>query len=71
MTGYGIPIWIAIIAIALIAVVLAFKYSNKLEKVLISLFDKISSKIKKKDKIELKEIYSQSKSCYDKKNIIK
>jgi len=71
LTGYGIPIWIAIIAIALIAVVLAFKYSNKLEKALISLFDKISSKIKKKDKIELKEIYSQSKSCYDKKNIIK
>ena len=71
LTGYGIPIWIAIIAVALIAVVLAFKYSNKLEKALLSLFDKISSKIKRNDKVKLKDIYSQSKSCYDKNNIIK
>ncbi|MDE7191377.1 MAG: TVP38/TMEM64 family protein [Clostridia bacterium] len=71
LTGYGIPIWIAIIAVALVAVVLAFKYSNKLENALMSLFDKISSKIKKRDKAEIKDVYSKSKSCYDKNNIIK
>ncbi|MDE7349046.1 MAG: VTT domain-containing protein, partial [Clostridia bacterium] len=71
LTGYGIPIWIAIIAVALVAVVLAFKYSNKLENALMSLFDKISSKIKKRDKAEIKDVYSTAKSCYDKNNIIK
>ena len=70
LTGYGIPIWIAIIAVALVAVVLAFKYSNKLENALMSLFDKISSKIKKRDKAEIKDVYSKSTSCYDKNNII-
>ncbi len=71
LTGYGIPIWIAIIAIALVVVVLAFKYSGKLEKALLTLFDKISSKIKKRNDVKIKDVYSQSQSCYDKNNIIK
>ncbi|MDE6275718.1 MAG: TVP38/TMEM64 family protein [Clostridia bacterium] len=71
LTGYGIPIWIAIIAVALVAVVLAFKYSGKLESALMKLFDKISSKIKRRETIKIESNYSKSKSCYDKDNIVK
>ncbi len=71
LTGYGIPIWIAIIFIALVAVVLAFKFSSKLESALMSFFNKISSKFTRKEKVENEKIYSKSKSCYDKSNIIK
>ncbi len=71
LTGYGIPIWIAIIFIALVAVVLAFKFSSKLESTLMSFFNKISSKFTRKEKVENEKIYSKSKSCYDKSNIIK
>lgn len=71
LTGYGIPIWIAIIFIALVAVVLAFKFSSKLESALMSFFNKISSKLTRKEKVENEKIYSKSKSCYDKSNIIK
>ncbi|MDE6472471.1 MAG: TVP38/TMEM64 family protein [Clostridia bacterium] len=71
LTGYGIPIWIAIITVALIVVVLAFKFSAKLESALISIFNKISSKFKRKDKVDNEKFYSESKSCYDKSNIIK
>ena len=71
LTGFGIPIWIALITVTLIAVVLAFKYSSKIEKSMMSLFEKISSKFKKKDKIIKADNYSKSKSCYDRSNIIK
>ncbi|MDE7079744.1 MAG: VTT domain-containing protein, partial [Clostridia bacterium] len=73
LTGYGIPIWIAIISVTLLTVILAFKYSSKIENAMIKLFDKLSSifkkKIKKQDCEDKK--YSTSKSCYDKDNIIK
>lgn len=71
LTGYGIPIWIAIIAVALITVVLAFKFSNKLENALMSLFDKVSSKFKRKTSLKVQDSFSKSKSCYDKNNIVK
>lgn len=73
LTGYGIPIWIAIISIALFVVILAFKYTDKIESALMKLFDKLSSLVKRKSKIENTEEgkYSKSKSCYDKDNIVK
>ncbi|MDE6189335.1 MAG: TVP38/TMEM64 family protein [Clostridia bacterium] len=77
LTGYGIPIWIAIISVALIVVVIAFKYSDKIEGAMIKFFDKTSSifarkRKKKADDIEpTMEQYSLSKSCYDKDNVIK
>ena len=71
LTGYGIPIWIALIALTLVVVALAFKFSGKIEKSLMSLFNKISSKFKKGKQVESQRIYSESKSCYDKNNIIK
>lgn len=73
LTGYGIPIWIAIISVTLLAVILAFKFSSKIENALIKLCEKVSSIFKKKNKkqeVEEKK-YSISKSCYDKDNIIK
>ena len=73
LTGYGIPIWIAIISITLLIVILAFKYSNKIEQFLIKFFEKISSIFKKKSSKTSndKKQYSISKSCYDKDNILK
>ncbi len=71
LTGYGIPIWIALIATVLIAVVIAFKYSDKIEKIMMKFFEKISSKLKKHDKPITIEKYSQSPSCYDKNDIFK
>ena len=71
LTGYGIPIWIALIATVLIAVVIAFKYSDKIEKITMKFFEKISSKLKKHDKPITIEKYSQSPSCYDKNDIFK
>ena len=70
MTGYGIPIWIAIIALALVVVALAFKFSGKVETALLNLFEKISAKFKKKEKRKNTKIYSNSSACYDKDNII-
>lgn len=73
LTGYGIPIWIAIISVTLLAVIVAFKYSSKIESALIKLCEKVSSIFKKKSKKQDSEEkkYSVSKSCYDKDNIIK
>lgn len=71
LTGYGIPIWIAIIAVALVIAGLAFKFSDKIESALFSFFEKISSKFKRSDKEHTEKIYSTSKSCYNKNNIIK
>ena len=72
LTGYGIPIWIAIISITLLVVILAFKYSSKIENALIKLFEKMSTIFKKRKKqVEEEKKYSISKSCYDKDNIIK
>ncbi|MDE6614728.1 MAG: VTT domain-containing protein, partial [Clostridia bacterium] len=73
LTGYGIPIWIAIISVVLLTVILAFKYSNKIENAMIKLCEKASSIFKskrKKQEVEEKK-YSISKSCYDKDNLIK
>lgn len=70
LTGYGIPIWIALISLVLIIVIVAFKYSDKIEAKLLKTFEsiskKITSKFKKKQKNEQSTIYSSSKSFYDK-----
>lgn len=73
LTGYGIPIWIALISITLLIVVLAFKYSAKIENFLMKFFEKISDKFKRKTKTELidEKKYSTSRSCYDKDDFIK
>ncbi|MDE7215324.1 MAG: VTT domain-containing protein, partial [Clostridia bacterium] len=73
LTGYGIPIWIAIISVTLLVVILAFKYSSKIESALMKIFDKASAFIKRKNKSRNidENQYSTSKSCYDKNNIVK
>ena len=73
LTGYGIPIWIALISITLLIVVLAFKYSAKIENFLMKFFEKISDKFKRKTKTERidEKKYSTSRSCYDKDDFIK
>lgn len=71
LTGYGIPIWIALIGGTLAIVAIAFKYSKNIEDMLMKFFDKISSKFHAKTKLEKKKEYSNSPSCYDKNNILK
>lgn len=76
LTGYGIPIWIAFILIALIAVIIAFKYSNLIEQKLLGFFEKISSKItakfQKKEKPKKSQTeYVKSSSFYDKDKLTK
>ena len=71
LTGYGIPIWIALIGGTLAIVAIAFKYSKNIEDILMNLFDKISSKFHRKSKVIKTKEYSNSPSCYDKNNILK
>lgn len=71
LTGYGIPIWIALIGGTLAIVAIAFKYSKNIEDMLMKFFDKISSKFHTKSKIVKTKEYSNSPSCYDKNNILK
>ncbi len=71
LTGYGIPIWIALIGGTLAIVAIAFKYSKNIEDMLMKFFDKISSKFHAKTKLVKKKEYSNSPSCYDKNNILK
>lgn len=72
LTGYGIPIWIALISLTLITVILAFKYSEKIEKSTLNLFDKIAKRVRKKIKPKSSTpALISGKSCYDKSNIIK
>lgn len=71
LTGYGIPIWIALIGGTLAVVAIAFKYSKNIEDMLMKFFDKISSKFHTKSKIVKTKEYSNSPSCYDKNNILK
>ena len=71
LTGYGIPIWIALIGCSLAIVAIAFKYCNNIEDILMNLFDKISSKFHRKSKVIKTKGYSNSPSCYDKNNILK
>ena len=71
LTGYGIPIWIALIGGTLAIVAIAFKYSKNIEDMLMKFFDKISSKFHTKSKIVKTKEYSNSPYCYDKNNILK
>ncbi len=71
LTGYGIPIWIALIGGTLAIVAIAFKYSKNIEDILMNLFDKISSKFHRKSKVIKTKEYSNSPSCYNKNNILK
>lgn len=71
LTGYGIPIWIALIGGTLAIVAIAFKYSKNIEDMLMKFFDKISSKFHRKPKVIKAKGYSNSPSCYDKNNILK
>lgn len=70
LTGYGIPIWIALVALVLAIVIIAFKYSDRIEAKLLNLFekisDKITAKIKNKSKKKPSTTYSSSKSFYNK-----
>lgn len=71
LTGYGIPIWIALIGGTLAIVAIAFKYSKNIEDILMNLFDRISSKFHRKSKVIKTKGYSNSPSGYDKNNILK
>lgn len=65
LSGYGIPIWIALISATLIAVILAFKYSGKIESAFMKLFDKIAAKLKLKKRKTVAAEYKPHKSVYD------
>ncbi len=73
LTGYGIPIWIALISLCLIVVIIAFKYSHAIEDKLLNMFEKISNKLTSKflkKKENKKNIQSDlPKSFYDKKRL--
>ena len=62
LTGYGIPIWIALIGGTLAIVAIAFKYSKNIEDILMNLFDKLSSKFHSKSKVIKTNVYSNSQS---------
>ncbi len=69
LTGYGIPIWIALISITLLVVILAFKYSSKLEAAFMKIFDKISLKLRKDKKTEKESRKIYAPSVYDCKRL--
>lgn len=70
LRGYGIPIWIALISLTLIVVIIAFKYSGKIENACLKLFDKISSKVrhnrKENEKADIERVH---KSVYDRNRL--
>lgn len=72
LTGYGIPIWIALIGGTLAVVAIAFKYSKNIETAMVKFFEKVSDKFnRKRKKTVVGKKYSNSPSCYDKNNILK
>ena len=69
LRGYGIPIWIALISITLAAVIIAFKYSSKIESAFMNIFEKLSSKLKRKKNSKPIYVYKTHKSVYDNKRL--
>lgn len=71
LSGYGIPIWIAIIGLTLAVAIIGFKYSDKIEQSFLKFFERISSKIKlrrrKKNTVSRDVCH---KSVYDRERIV-